>query len=492
MNHARRKSFVFLASILLTLVGAWAASRASTLRESVGQVPLAEQSAHSDARESKDFAFVEPPPATTPQLEISQNVIAGGGEASSGTLNGATIRVEGTIGQAAAATISTSGNGQFRMSGGFWQVAAAQNATPTPISYVALGDSLAVGVGASTGNGYVARYKTALESDTGATVNLNNRAVSGISSAQLLSALQSDGNLRTALQNAQVITFDIGGIDLLAARSTYKQNTTSCGGADNQNCLRTAVANFKTNWNGIIAQLHSLNAAANVRTIDIYNPFVVVDKAADTFPNDGGLNDFQVFKIYLDETNNHIRTTATGNGIALGRVYCSFNGVNGDIDPGSFSLIAGDGFHPNDAGHAVIADRIRTGAAICLPTANPTPSIIIEQGTVDRAVALDSVTFVRGPFPILTDHNFSADHHTRLIIFTSDLGLTQPNPSVLTVQASGFDLTVENVGPITGVVALDASYIVVRLPDGLPSGDLPMTVTLNGSTSNIAMLSISP
>jgi len=63
---------------------------------------------------------------------------------------------------------------------------------------------------------------------------------------------------------------------------------------------------------------------------------------------------------------------------------------------------------------------------------------------------------------------------------------------VLTVQAAGFNLTVENVGPLMGISGLDASYIVVRLPDGLPVGDLPLTVTLSGNVSNIAILSISP
>jgi hypothetical protein len=79
------------------------------------------------------------------------------------------------------------------------------------------------------------------------------------------------------------------------------------------------------------------------------------------------------------------------------------------------------------------------------------PTIFVEEGTLNQAVALDSVTHVRGPFQILTEHNFSADHHTRVILFTSDLGLSQPDPSKLTVTAGGFFLTVENVGPVTGV-----------------------------------------
>jgi hypothetical protein len=117
-------------------------------------------------------------------------------------------------------------------------------------------------------------------------------------------------------------------------------------------------------------------------------------------------------------------------------------------------------------------------------TATPQgPTIFVEEGTLNQAVALDSVTHVRGPFRILTEHNFSADHHTRVILFTSDLGLSQPDPSKLTVTAGGTFLTIENVGPFTGVPGLAASYIIVRLPDGLPPGDLFLIVTLNGVAS---------
>ena len=107
-------------------------------------------------------------------------------------------------------------------------------------------------------------------------------------------------------------------------------------------------------------------------------------------------------------------------------------------------------------------------------------------------MAVDSVTFKRGPFPILTDFNFSADHHTRVTLFTSNLGLSAPDPSQLTVTAGGIALTVEYVGTLTGVPGLDASFIIVRLPDGLPAGDLPLVVTLRGAPSNSPTLAISP
>jgi autotransporter-associated beta strand protein len=121
------------------------------------------------------------------------------------------------------------------------------------------------------------------------------------------------------------------------------------------------------------------------------------------------------------------------------------------------------------------------------------PILFVEEGTANRALALDSVTFLRSPFRILTDHNFSADHHTRLVLLTSNLGLTQPDPSVLTVQASEFGLEVESVGTLTAAAnGLDCSYIVVRLPDFLPPGEYQITFTLRGLQSNAGVLSISP
>lgn len=121
------------------------------------------------------------------------------------------------------------------------------------------------------------------------------------------------------------------------------------------------------------------------------------------------------------------------------------------------------------------------------------PTIFIEEGTTNQAAAIDSVTFLRGPFRVLNLFNFSVDHHTRVILFTSDLGLSLPDSSQLTVKAGGVGLTVEAVGPIQGVSGLSGSFIVVRLPDGLPTGNLPLIVTLRGSPSvNSPILPISP
>lgn len=122
------------------------------------------------------------------------------------------------------------------------------------------------------------------------------------------------------------------------------------------------------------------------------------------------------------------------------------------------------------------------------------PVIFTDQGT-NNAAAVNSVTFVRGPFQILDSHNFSTDGHTRIILFTTNVGLSSPPippTSVLSVQANGVNLPVEKVGTVTGVTDMSSSYIVVRLPDGLPTGNLSLTVTLRGLTSGVTILPIGP
>jgi len=151
---------------------------------------------------------------------------------------------------------------------------------------------------------------------------------------------------------------------------------------------------------------------------------------------------------------------------------------------GTIYRISVNGFE-NNAGSGGDTGNIKLNwtEANCSVT-QPPPTILTEEGATSNAAAFDSVTFVRGPFTVLGLHNFSSDQHTRVILFTSNLGLTVPDPAQLTVQAGGTLLTVENVGTLTGVSGLDASYIVVRLPTGLATGNLPLTVTLHGVASN--------
>src|SRR5687768_1704545 len=240
-------------------------------------------------------------------------------------------------------------------------VFAAQGTTlaaPTSWDYVALGDSLATGYGAFV-KGYVPRYEAYVETDTGVAVTRTNLAQNRWTSSQLLSALSSDPTFRRATREAEIITWNIGGNDLRAARASYKNGT--CGGVDNQDCLRASVATLKTNWTAITAEVLELRSSSDtiVRTMDIYNPYVRTDIISDTWQKDGGMNDFQVFKKYLDRVNRHIATTSSTARVPYAPVYLAYNVTLGYEDPRSKGYLSFDGLHPNNTGHGVIAGELR-------------------------------------------------------------------------------------------------------------------------------------
>ena len=148
-------------------------------------------------------------------------------------------------------------------------------------------------------------------------------------------------------------------------------------------------------------------------------------------------------------------------------------------------LAAGEGLIVVPATNLVVAFQ---AAPVPMP-----PVLYAEEGT-NNALAVDSVTFVRGPFRLPDPHNFSSDQRTRIILLTSNLGLRQSDlsdPTVLGVEVAGVNLPVENVG-IVSIPGLITSYIVVRLPDNVPTGLQEIKIKLHGVTSDARMITISP
>jgi hypothetical protein len=121
----------------------------------------------------------------------------------------------------------------------------------------------------------------------------------------------------------------------------------------------------------------------------------------------------------------------------------------------------------------------------------PSPLLIIEEGT-NFAIAVDSVTLVHGPFSKSGFHNFSADQRTRVMLFTSNLGLSPVDDlSLVTVQVEGFSLPVERVETMPGQSQF--SIVTVKLIDGVPIGNnLQIALTRHGAPSNVATISIGP
>ena len=124
----------------------------------------------------------------------------------------------------------------------------------------------------------------------------------------------------------------------------------------------------------------------------------------------------------------------------------------------------------------------------------PPPTLMTEAST-DRAIAFDSVTMIRDPFPLNTFLNFSSDRRTRIIMLARNADLLPgENASAITAQAEDsllmvYPLTVEFVGKVPGFD--EFTQIVVKLPESFAgSGDVMITITLHEKTSNKARIKI--
>jgi hypothetical protein len=278
--------------------------------------------------------------------------------------------------------------------------------------------------------------------------------------------------------------------------------------------------------NGVLVEASSNATGNSIRRNSIFsNGALGIDLGGDgVTPNDPGdsdpgPNNRQNFPVITSVTTNGTLTAITGTLNSTPSTTfsvhfysssaCDSSGSGEGTTPfGGGALAVTTDANGNGSFSVTIAGALPAGHVITATATDPNSNtsefsvcgqsslltIFVEENTNDAA-AVNSVTFVRGPFTLTDNFNFSSDHRTRVIFFTSNLNLMSsgpPDQSVLTVRAAGTLLTVENVGPIS-FPGLAASYIVVRLPDGLSPGPLSLTITFRGvPSSNSPTLNISP
>jgi hypothetical protein len=130
---------------------------------------------------------------------------------------------------------------------------------------------------------------------------------------------------------------------------------------------------------------------------------------------------------------------------------------------------------------------------ILIPTPTPSPiQLILDESGPDlnQAVALDSLLSLRDPFPIVNITNVldqGADKNTRLIIFVTNLQLTQGETSSAVAvnltdsKGQSQDVAAEDVRPVPN---FDFAQVIFRLPDNLADGRCTIRVKAHGLVSN--------
>lgn len=121
------------------------------------------------------------------------------------------------------------------------------------------------------------------------------------------------------------------------------------------------------------------------------------------------------------------------------------------------------------------------------------PTLLTEAGN-SRALAVDSVTYTRGPFSISSTHNFSADQRTRIMLFAAGVEL-QPGETtaIVTAQAEDsqhtFPMSVEYVGKLAEANWL--TQINLRMSDEVSNlNDITVSIRVRGVTSNKVLVNL--
>jgi hypothetical protein len=225
-------------------------------------------------------------------------------------------------------------------------------ATPTPVPPSAMPESISwdyVALGDSIGGSFPYRYAEHIEADLGVEIKMHSWYSSNQSSDQMLTALRNNQQLRSDLREAEVVTFMVGSHRLQDPHRAYRAET--CGGTDNQDCMREALVLLNADTDAIIAEILSLRSTSDtiIRAMTYYC-FVVNDgKKWGYFE---GLNPYWV------AYNEYLVQAASVHDIPVARADLVFNGPNLDEDPSDKDLLS-DGVHPNAEGIALIAGMFR-------------------------------------------------------------------------------------------------------------------------------------
>jgi outer membrane protein assembly factor BamB len=115
---------------------------------------------------------------------------------------------------------------------------------------------------------------------------------------------------------------------------------------------------------------------------------------------------------------------------------------------------------------------------------------------VDQAAALDSLLFLRDPFPVINEANLlnsAADRNTRAILFVSNLQLLSgESPASVIVNLidsnnQSYDILAEDV---RGVPDFAFAQVTVRLPNNLAVGTCTIRVRAHGQLTNAGTIRI--
>jgi lysophospholipase L1-like esterase len=229
----------------------------------------------------------------------------------------------------------------------------------TPTRVVGLGDSVPAAAGCDC-TSFVQLFGDDVGQHTGRPNHTDNYARNGLDTAGLLAQLE-DPAVAGAVARADLVTVTIGANDLATARSDYVAGT--CGGRDGLGCFRTTLPSLRANLAAVLDRIRALAAGhpVGVRVTNYWNVFeagaVAHKRYGDAFVRDSDQ--------LTQEANAVICDAADRAGDVCVDLYTAFKRAAPGGDP--TGLLAPDGDHPNQAGHALIAATVAAASYAPLP-----------------------------------------------------------------------------------------------------------------------------
>ena len=352
-------------------------------------------------------------------------------------------------------------------------------------SYVALGDSITTGYGLTENETGFARQ---VADSNGYT--LTNLAKDGATSSMLLTSL-SDSEVSSAIASADLITITIGGNDLMNALYAYladaynTQNNTGITEEDVKASLAgthseiqqstmlilaaskisdflqsteatTALGAFTTNLTNIISAIKGNNSSAEIIVVNQYNPYSRLST--------GNLLDLSALDSAVQALNTAISSGATA-GYTVADVYTAFeeateNPCNASVSLPSINL----DFHPNAAGHSLIASTISALLTDEGGSEDPEVSGSIFVGGVELEGGGDTTAYAVTNNGAVTTDNADENHYNikwdgqtltlkgakiTTIDETSDYGLAQ-SAAIYYDEATDLEIVLVDANTVTG------------------------------------------
>ncbi|NDI36207.1 GDSL-type esterase/lipase family protein [Chengkuizengella sediminis] len=200
------------------------------------------------------------------------------------------------------------------------------------INYLALGDSLTVGVGASSPQyGFVPQYISKTNRELKKYIFCENMGVSGATSEDVLDMVINFEDIQLLIKQADMISITVGGNDMKNAAVQFLRSK-------NESVLAAALKRFNYNFDNIIDIIHQLKKHNKknymLRGMNLYNPFPKIPGTA----------------VWVKRFNQHIESFE-GKNIGIANVYPIFVGREKE-------LLSSDNFHPNGKGYYLMAEAL--------------------------------------------------------------------------------------------------------------------------------------